>query len=63
MTDTTLSDVRERFDVIASDLASASDAGAIRTGFAELAPEETLEALVARAQSQLIEGRSGSTRS
>jgi diguanylate cyclase (GGDEF)-like protein len=47
-------DVERRFEGIADALAATSAGAAIRTGFAELAPGETVQELVARADGQLI---------
>jgi len=57
MSDMALSDARERFGDVAVALASGSQAGAIRTGFAELRRDETVGELLARADGQLVDGR------
>jgi diguanylate cyclase (GGDEF)-like protein len=49
MSDMTLAEAHDRFSSIAGDLAGASEEGAIRTGFAELASDETATELIARA--------------
>jgi len=49
---------RQRFGAIAGALAATSEAGALRTGFAELTADETAAELIARADSQLIHSRS-----
>jgi diguanylate cyclase (GGDEF)-like protein len=53
MSNLTLEDARERFRAIAAALSSASDPGAIRTGFAQLRDHETAAELIARADSEL----------
>jgi diguanylate cyclase (GGDEF)-like protein len=50
----TLPDARERFSMIAAALADATDAGTIRTGFAELTSDETAAELIARAGRELV---------
>lgn len=50
-------EARERLDAIASALAASKEAGALRTGFAELAPGESATELIARADSQLNASR------
>jgi diguanylate cyclase (GGDEF)-like protein len=57
MSDMTLADARERFSSIAGALAGASEAAAIRTGFAQLTAGESATELIARADSQLIASR------
>ena len=59
MSNMTLPDARRRFSAIASALAATSEAGALRTGFAELTGDETATELMARADSQLIDSRRG----
>jgi diguanylate cyclase (GGDEF)-like protein len=59
MSSMTLLDAHERFSAIAGALASSSEAGAIRTGFAELLPDESAQELIARADTQLIGRRHG----
>lgn len=54
-----LLDARQRFSGIAAALAAASYPGAIRTGFAELTPDETPTELIARADGELIESHRG----
>jgi diguanylate cyclase (GGDEF)-like protein len=54
MSNMTLPDARQRFSAIAGALAATSEAGALRTGFAELTGDETATELIARADSQLI---------
>jgi len=58
MSNMTLPDARQRFSAIAGALAATSEAGALRTGFAELTADETATELIARADSQLIHTRS-----
>jgi diguanylate cyclase (GGDEF)-like protein len=57
MSDMTLLDAQERFSAIARALAESRRPGTIRCGFAELLPGETMAELIARADSQLIDGR------
>jgi diguanylate cyclase (GGDEF)-like protein len=57
MSNMTLQDARRRFSAIASALAASSEAGALRTGLAELNGAETATELIARADSQLIHSR------
>jgi len=54
MSNTSLADARERFRQVAAALAGESGPGAIRTGFAKLAPDETAVELMARADSNLL---------
>jgi len=54
MSNMTLANARLRFKPIAATLAAAPDAGAIRTGFAQLAPEQTSSELIARADSEML---------
>jgi len=56
----TLGGARERFSEVAAARATGSHAAAIRTGFAELRPDETPSALIARADGQLLDSRRGS---
>jgi diguanylate cyclase (GGDEF)-like protein len=56
MSDMSVPDARERFREVAATLASAPDVGAIRTGFAQLAPGESVSELIARADRELIDG-------
>jgi diguanylate cyclase (GGDEF)-like protein len=58
MSNMTLVNARQRFTPIAATLAAAPDAGAIRAGFAQLAPEQTSTELIARADSEMIESHS-----
>ena len=55
----TIPNARERFSVIAGALAGTSEAGALRTGFAELTADESATELIARAGSELISSRHG----
>ena len=57
MSSMTLPDARERFSDIAALLAASPDAGAIRTGFAQLTPDETAADLIARADNDLLDQR------
>jgi diguanylate cyclase (GGDEF)-like protein len=57
MANMTLDDARERLSATASALAGSEEAGAIRFGFAELAPDETATELIARADRQLVKSR------
>ncbi len=57
MSNTSESDARERFGVIASELAAKPDARRIRTGFAALATDDTVVELIARADGELTDGR------
>ncbi len=59
MSNMTLSDASERFGDVAAALASSSQAGAIRTGFAELQRDDTVGELIARADGQLLDSRRG----
>lgn len=54
LSNTTLAEARRRFGA----LASGSEPGAIRTGFAELTAGETADQLIARAEHELAAGRS-----
>jgi diguanylate cyclase (GGDEF)-like protein len=56
MSNMTMPDARRRFSAIAAALAETPMAPAIRTGFAELAPEQTAADLIASADSHLING-------
>ncbi len=58
MSNMTLANARQRFKPIAATLAAAPDAGAIRAGFAQLAPEQTSSELIARADSEMIKSHS-----
>jgi diguanylate cyclase (GGDEF)-like protein len=55
----TLPDAHRRFSQIAAALAGSADAGAIRIGFAQLAPDETLTVaeLIARADGERTDRR------
>ena len=62
----TLDDTRARFSEIDDALAATPGPGGIRSGFAELLPDETAEDLIARADAELVahrrdhhDGRSG----
>lgn len=57
MPNMTLDGARERFSAVAGQLATAAEPAAIRTGFAQLAPDETASELMARADQQLISSR------
>ena len=57
MSNMTLADARRRFSAIASALAATREAGALRTGFAELTGGEAAKELIARADSELIDSR------
>jgi diguanylate cyclase (GGDEF)-like protein len=59
MSNMTLANARQRFKPIAATLAAAPDAGAIRTGFAQLAADQTSSELIARADSEMIESHYG----
>jgi hypothetical protein len=62
MSNMTLLAARERFRAITIALADASDGGAIRTGFADLAPDEGATELITRARSELIASGNGKRR-
>ena len=55
MSNVTLLDARRRFDDIAVTLTASPEAGAIRSGLAQLAAHETVTELIARADSELID--------
>lgn len=59
VSNTTLSDVRERFCTIAEAVADVPGGATIATGFAELTADETLTQLIARAQRELLAVRHG----
>jgi diguanylate cyclase (GGDEF)-like protein len=59
MSSMTILEARERFSAIAGALAGTSEAGALRTGFAELTADESAAELIARADNQLIASRHG----
>ena len=52
----TLADARRRFRAIAAALADAPEARSIRTGFAALTHDDTGTELIARADSELVDG-------
>jgi len=54
MSNITLADARRRFDDLGAALTGAPEAGAIRSGLAELTAHETAAQLIARADSELI---------
>jgi diguanylate cyclase (GGDEF)-like protein len=60
MSNMTLLEARQRFRSIAVALSAAPCAGAIGTGFAELAPDQPVTELIARADEELIESRHAS---
>lgn len=57
MSTMTLTDARRRFSAIATALGDTPDAGAIRTGFAELTSDEGAAELIARAHTELLTAR------
>ncbi|MEA2243653.1 MAG: hypothetical protein QOD24_3209 [Solirubrobacteraceae bacterium] len=57
MSNMTLQDARQRFIAISAALVASPCAAAIRTGFAELSPDEPARDLIARADSDLIGNR------
>jgi diguanylate cyclase (GGDEF)-like protein len=57
MSNMTLSEARERFGMVARALAASTGGGAIRTGLAELAAEESATDLVARADAEMLATR------
>lgn len=58
MTAVTLPDARQRFRQVAGTLAASPDAGAIRTGFAELrSDDDGADELIARADGELLDNR------
>ena len=58
MTAVTLADVRQRFSQVAGTLAASPDAGAIRTGFADLrSDDDGPDGLIARADGELLDSR------
>jgi diguanylate cyclase (GGDEF)-like protein len=57
MSNMTHADAHQRFSAIASALAASREAGAIRTGYAELTGTEAAKEFVARADSELISRR------
>lgn len=62
MSETSLAQARKRFSAIADALAAAPEAGQIRSGFAELAGDETTTQLIARADHELVAGRAARPR-
>ncbi|MEA2494430.1 MAG: hypothetical protein QOJ29_2341 [Thermoleophilaceae bacterium] len=52
-----MAEAHHRFGNVAGALDAATDVGAIRTGFAELAPNETATALIERADHEMIRNR------
>jgi len=54
MSSMTLPDARKRFSDVTALLAASPDAGAIRTGFSQLTPDETAANLIARADNELL---------
>jgi sulfite oxidase len=59
MANMSLRATREHFSAVAAELAAPPWAGAIRIGFAELAPGESVTELIARAAAQLAASRRG----
>jgi anti-sigma regulatory factor (Ser/Thr protein kinase) len=57
MSDRTRAEARRRFGDVAASLAAAADPGAIRAGFADLGPGEDVTELLARADTELLDGR------
>jgi diguanylate cyclase (GGDEF)-like protein len=57
ISDITVADAHQRFRSVSDALGAAADIGAIRTGFAELTPDETATALIARADHEMIRNR------
>ena len=57
MSNMTRADAHRRFSAIASALAASREAGAIRTGYAQLTGSEAAKELIARADSELIDRR------
>ncbi|MEO8968963.1 MAG: diguanylate cyclase [Solirubrobacteraceae bacterium] len=58
----TPADARQRFSDVTVLLSASPDAGAIRAGFAELAPEDAVTDLIARADNELLDQRSAAKR-
>ena len=58
MSNMTMDDARRRFKEVGEALAGAPQWGAIRTGFAEVTPDETSAELIARADSDLLNRQS-----
>jgi len=57
MSNTSLPDARRRLDQVAGALSASPGGGAIRVGFAQLAPDESATQLIARADSELLDRR------
>jgi diguanylate cyclase (GGDEF)-like protein len=57
MSDVALSDARQRFRVVAGNLASSGHVGGIRAGLAALGPDEDATDLIERADAELIASR------
>jgi diguanylate cyclase (GGDEF)-like protein len=57
MSNMVLSEARERFGMVARALAASAGGGAIRTGLAELAAEESAAELIARADAEMLSTR------
>lgn len=53
----TITDAHRRFRNVSSALGAATEIGAIRTGFAELTPDENVNTLIARADEEMIRNR------
>jgi diguanylate cyclase (GGDEF)-like protein len=62
MPNMTIADAQTRFDQIASALAAAPERSAIRRGFAELVPGDSVTRFIARADHELSEHRHSDTR-
>ncbi|MEA2194041.1 MAG: hypothetical protein QOG42_475 [Solirubrobacteraceae bacterium] len=54
MSNITMADARERFRSVAEGLTASPQPGSIRSGLAELVPDETAGMLIARADSELV---------
>jgi diguanylate cyclase (GGDEF)-like protein len=54
ISDITVADAHQRFRNVSRALGGATGVGTIRTGFAELTPDESATALIARADSEMI---------
>ncbi len=59
MTAMTLADAGRRFSQVAGALAASPDAGAMRTGFAQLLDDDAAGELIARADSELLDSLPG----
>ena len=57
MTNMIIPDARDRLRQVAAALTTERDSAAIRFGFAELGPRDSAAELIARADSELIDGR------